>query len=207
MLTFARRGWHDGYEPFRQMGADTYIAVSPTRNILFTCDPEAVNQFLRSNTIGKPAGLMGILNVFGPTMTGTDNEESRQYRKIASPFFNEKTIQNVWTKSLEGGQAALEVLIGSRDHTCVKDLRSTLARLSLHLIRSICFESDEDIMDELQGRPHVPSGHTLSYSQAMHTMLEHFTTIFSISLVLLSDSQIFLPVTGLFAKKRQKHPR
>ena len=93
-------------------------------------------------------------------------------------------MKEVWNKSLEAGEAVLDML---QDSTPADDLRSIFAKLSLHLIKSIGFGEDESIVDELQGRSRIPPGHTLSYSQAMHTMLEHFTMIFFIPSVLLSN--------------------
>ena len=49
----------------------------------------------RENMVDKPQELIKQLNFFGPTITGTDGEEARLYRKITTPFFNEKTLQNV----------------------------------------------------------------------------------------------------------------
>ena len=186
VLTFARRGWHDGYNPFRKARAETFIVVSPTQNMLFTCEPEAVNQFLRGNAFDKPADLLNILNILGPTMTGTSNQESHRYRKISTPFFNEDSMQNIWAQSLDGGQAALKVLIGNQKLGYVKELRPVFARLTLHLINSVCFELDKDCVGELEGRSLIPSGHSLRYSQALHTMIDHFKILFALPLSLLS---------------------
>jgi hypothetical protein len=177
LLCFTR-GWHYGYQSFQKVGADTFIAVSPRGNILFTCDAEASNQFLRGSAFGKPAELLGILNVFGPTMTGTDGQETRIYRNVAKPFFTEQTMQQVWRNSVHGAALLLEVLTQGKAAEYHKDLRPILARLTLHLLNSVCFEKDKDCLDELQFSEEVLPGHEISYSAAMHKMLDHFGTIF-----------------------------
>ena len=58
-----------------ELGTDTYIVVSPSQNTLITCEPEAVNQILRGKGFDKPAELIKLLNVFGPTITGAENKE------------------------------------------------------------------------------------------------------------------------------------
>lgn len=88
-------GWHNGYEPFRHAGADTFLAVSPGSIILYTCEADVSSQLFRDNRLGKPAHLMQILNMFGPTITSTDGAESRLYRRITAPFFSEATMRNV----------------------------------------------------------------------------------------------------------------
>ena len=185
-LTLSRRGWHDGYSTFKKFGADTYIVVSPSQNILLTCEPEAVNQILRGNAFDKPTDLINILNIFGPTMTGADNREARQYRKITTPFFNEDSMQKIWAQSINGGEALLKVLLNSQSAGHTGEPQPLLARLSLHLLNSVCFESDHDCVEEIEGRSPIPSGHTLGYSQAMHAMLDHVKTIYAIPGPILS---------------------
>ena len=129
---------------------------------------------------------MNILNIFGPTMTGTKNQESRLYRKITTPFFNESAMQDVWNKSLEGAQAALEVLTGNKESNIVWEIRPILARLSLYLLNAVCFERCEDPVLELQDLGQLSSGHQMTYSQAMHATLDYMPTIFLAPPLLLS---------------------
>ena len=185
-LTLSRRVWHDGYSTFRKLGVDTYIIVSPSQNILHTCEPEAVCQILRSNAIDKPTELLSILNIFGPTITGAANREARLYRKVTSPFFNENVLQKVWSESVTGGEALLKVLVKVPKYGHTAELRTLLARLSLHVFNSVCFEIDQDCVRELEGRSPIPPGHAWNYSHAMHTMLDHIKIVYAVPLYLLS---------------------
>ncbi len=175
------RSWHYGYKPFKEFGADTIMIVTPSGNILITCDPEAAGQLFRNKSLGKPAELMGILNVFGPTITGTDGQEARLYRKITSPFFNEETMYRVWEKSVSSAEALLHVIQGHNE-----ELRPVLARMTLHLLNAVCFGCEQDCLDELQLRGHIPSGCKLSCSEAMAAMLEHLPTVFFTPSIVLS---------------------
>ena len=132
---------------------------------------------------------MDLLNLFGPTITGATNREARLYRKVTSPFFTENNLQKMWSQSLTGGEALLKVLVKAQEHGHTADLRKLLARLSLHVINSVCFESDQDCVKELEGRSPVPSGHASSYSQAMHTMLDHAKIVYAVPWRLLSISR------------------
>lgn len=129
---------------------------------------------------------MDLLNIFGPTMTGAENIEAHHYRKITAPFFNENSMQNVWTRSLGGGEALQKALVKSQRFGPVEP-RPFLARLSLFLLNSVCFESDLDCVEEVEGRSPVPSGHALGYSQALHTMLDYIKIVYAIPKPFLSS--------------------
>ena len=75
-------------------------------------------------------------------------------------------MQTVWTRSLGGGAALQNALVKSQrlGHT---EPRPFLARLSLFLLNSVCFESDLDCVEEIEGHSPIPSGHALGYSQAL----------------------------------------
>ena len=206
-FTLSRRAWHDGYSTFRKLGVDTYIIVSPSQNILHTCEPEAVCQILRSNAIDKPTEILDILNLFGPTITGATNREARLYRKVTSPFFNENILQKVWSQSVTGGEALLKVLVKVPKHGHTAELRTMLARLSLHVLNSVCFEMDQDCVRELEGRSPVPSGHASSYSHAMHTMLDHVKIVYAVPLYLLSMLRVASMVLGTLIDDSQKYRR
>lgn len=176
LLLFSE-GWHHGYQPFEDIGADTFLAVSPGGIILYTCDADVSTQLFRDGSFGKPAGLMKILNVFGPTMTGTDGPEARLYRRITAPFFNEATLRNVFRQSVQGGKELLLVLA----QTTVDDkLRTLTARLSLNLLNRVSLEhqSQSELGKALRFEDQVPLGHTMSYSQAMHALLDNFQTVY-----------------------------
>lgn len=166
--------------------------VSSSHNVLHTCDPEVSTQFFRSSAFGKPAELLGILNIFGPTMTGTEGPETRLYRRITAPFFNEQTLNQVWQKSISNTGTLLKVLLRDDAPGYNKELRPTLARLTLHLLNAVCYERDEDCLDELLFTEQVPPGHELSYSQAMHGVLDSFITIYATPRIILGMPHPFL---------------
>ncbi|MCJ1438187.1 hypothetical protein MMC27_007574 [Xylographa pallens] len=191
-LLLFTKGWHYGYQPFEKVGSDTFIVVSPGGNILHTCDPELSAYFLRSNTFGKPAELLNLLNIFGPTMTGTDGHETRLYRKIAAPFFTEQTLEEVWTRSVSDADTLFQVLQPGDD-----ELRPVLAKMTLHILNAVCFEDKSDLSKELQqSQVQPPPDHELSYSQAIHGVLDTFKTIFLLPKVILGTEQY--PVTKFF---------
>ena len=174
-------GWHNGYVPFSDVGVDSLMIVSPNSNILVTSDPDTAHQISQNTAFGKPRELMGMLNIFGPTLTGADGPEARLYRKLTAPFFNQETMNRVWMTSLNSAEVLAGVLEG-----CNEKLRPLLARLTLHIVNTVCFESGHDCLDELQDRVHIPPGHNLSVAQAMSTVLDFLPTVFSTPAIILS---------------------
>ncbi|KAJ5720785.1 cytochrome P450 [Penicillium malachiteum] len=169
--------WHNGYEPFERVGVDTFLAVSPGGIILYTCDADVSSQLFRDGRFGKPAHLMQILNIFGPTMTGTDGAESRLYRRIAAPFFNEATLRQVFSHSVEGGRELQLVL---RQDTAYRQLRTLAARVSLHLLNRVCNQNQtsEDLVRALRFKEKPTGTHRMTYTDAVHTLLNHYETVF-----------------------------
>ncbi|TFB00211.1 Cytochrome P450 3A13 [Trichoderma ghanense] len=169
--------WHNGYEPFQRLQADTFVAVSPGGLILYTCDPDVNVQLFRDGNFGKPAELLSILNVFGPTITGTDGPESRLYRKITAPFFSEKTLRRVFVQSVSAAKILLAALLRPDAH---HQLRTLSARVSLNTLSQITFsyQTDADLVQALAFQDNIPDGKTLSFSQALHGLLENLGVIF-----------------------------
>jgi cytochrome P450 len=155
-------------------------------NILFTCDPEASRQLLVGRVFDKPARLiMPMLNIFGPTITGTDGAEARLYRKIAAPFFKKHAMQEVWTESMRCVEKWMEHL--AIDSTPDPDLRSTLGGFNLHVISTVGFGKDMNCFD-ISSQGLVPQHHKLSFNQAMLSFINNFMTVFVTPVAVLSTT-------------------
>ena len=185
-LSLFGRVWHAGHEPFALIGNDTFIMVSPGGNVLWTCDPEAILQFSRRHhDFVKPVEMMGMLNIYGPTVTATEGEESRRYRKTAGPAFNKKTHNAVWTESL--GQATSLLGIWTSSNTAVTRINEDLAKLTLHVISCVCFDRKIGWGDEIRAGGSSIRQHNMSYSQAISSMMENIPILFLVPPFVLSE--------------------
>ena len=116
------------------------MVVSPTRNVLWTCDPQVILQVLsRRNDFHRPVVALKVLNLYGPTIMGTEGPESRLYQKITSPSFNDETHQAVWSVSLQLTQQLLKSWLEDEPVGHVLRMNQDTSRLTLCVISRVCF--------------------------------------------------------------------
>lgn len=188
------RAWNYGYEPFQTAGNDTFIAVSPTRNAIHTCDPAVSAQIFRRAEFRKPLGLIGLLNVFGPGLTGSEGAEGRLYRRITAPFFTDRTMDQVWSTSMESVQALMQNVVNLQNSTIEpkskKDLRSMIANMTLYSVFTVCFAKTPD-KERFRLNESIPTGHTIGFRHAVTSTLDCITQIALMPAIVLS---IHLPI-------------
>lgn len=161
--------------------------VSPGGNILWTCDPEAILQFTkRHHDFVKPVKMMGMLNIYGPTITATEGEESRLYRRIASPSFNERTHSSAWTESFRQTAALIEIWNDLRGS--MMQLNKDMATLTLHVLSCVCFDRRIEWAEGTQHQDHASKGHRMSYQEAISAMLNNIGTLFITPQAILSKN-------------------
>ena len=185
-LSLTHTLWHQGYKPFTYAqpgGADTFIVVSPWKNIVWTCDAHVITQTgspTRHDDFPKPARLMKVLNIFGPTLTASLGQEARTYRKITAPALNEALFRKVWDRSLTCAAQLLNrwAAFGG----LVSDLSTDMSHETLAVISDVCFGI------ELKNGDEKPRSHTLAYSDAMLALLNHANTLFFTPLPVLSKA-------------------
>ncbi|KAL8719761.1 MAG: hypothetical protein Q9225_003277 [Loekoesia sp. 1 TL-2023] len=158
------------------MEHDTLIIVAPAGNVLWTCDPEAIVQLSNQRRdFVKPVKMMEMLNIFGPTITATEGEESRLYRKIIAPSFNERTHEAVWRESMK--QADDMMNMWKSKGSAITNLNGDLAQLTLHVISDVCFARHLEWTDKTGTKDHVPPGHSLTYKRAINLVLEKIAVL------------------------------
>ena len=164
--------------------------VSPGDNVLWTCDPEAVLQFSKRQEFVKPVEMMGMLNMYGPTITGTEGEESRAYRKIAGPSFNDRTHRSVWTESIVETRSLLAMWKGSDNLT--GELNKDLARLTLNLTSYVCFDHKMMWVGGGEDPSILDKGHNFTYEEAIGSMLDNIPILFATPPPILSRCKLIV---------------
>ncbi|KAI9820423.1 MAG: hypothetical protein M1832_003756 [Thelocarpon impressellum] len=199
--------WERGYTVFDQIGADTFLTVSPGGISMFTCEAEAISQITnRRVDFPKPTEFYGLLNVFGPNVVGSEGAIWRHHRKITSPPFTEKNNELVWAETISQTTAMMAGWLGDDGHGLAKELGSDTMRLTLHIISKAGFgkklawpvqtATQQDIppgSDSVNreadiSSSHVPPGHTLSYKDALASILASLLWVLMTPHILLKNS-------------------
>ena len=178
----------EGYGPFAREGSDTFIIVSAGGNILWTCDPETILQFSkRSLDFVKPVEMMGMLNMYGPTVTATEGVESCRYRNIAAPSFTDKTHGFAWTGSLGPTAALLKRWLSMPSP--IQQLNEDAAKLTLQVISYVMFDRRIEWAEATEF-PYGPSeGHRMTYREAISSMVDNIPTLFIMPLSVLGKTE------------------
>lgn len=197
--------WHDQYSIFQELGCDNFITVSPARNNLYTADAAVIDQITkRRNDFPKPIELYRSLDLYGKNVVSTEGNVWRLHRKTVSPPFNEKNNQLVWLESLRQVQAMVDGWLGSqtKSSSTVHTLAEDCMKLSLHVISYAGFGVKLDWPDqgqeggvngstsstavEASRDSRFGSDHTMTYTEALQTLLHNIVWILVLPIYLLS---------------------
>jgi hypothetical protein len=155
------------------VGADTFFVVSAGGNVLWTCDPDVITQISnRKSDFTKPTDTLGMLNLYGPTITASEEEEHR-----------------IWQESVR--QAGLMLDFWNRDGGRVADMNADANRYALHVLSKAFFGKTMTWEFDAE-KSH---GHHLSYPEAIGAVFKYNNTIFTTLWPLLSE---FTRVLRLF---------
>ena len=186
--------WTSRYTLYKKLG-DTYMVVAPGGNILTTADASVISQITtRRNDFPKPIEIYGSLNIYGKNVVTTEGQEWRHHRKITSPPFAEKNNHLVWSETLHQAQAMTQSWMGeSNDKTqTVNSIAEDTMKLSLNIISRAGFgvrsswigATDEKQREKAQKT--FDNGHTMSYDNALSSLLHNMVFILLLPRSLLS---------------------
>ncbi|KAJ4357238.1 uncharacterized protein N0V89_001813 [Didymosphaeria variabile] len=184
------RIWQAGYSVFRELGTDSFFICSPSGPMLMTCDVHLVKQVLtRAHDFHAPVEVLGLYNIYGPTLAASEGEQWRLYRKITTPFFNQKTYGKVWKESLEKAERLSAQWSHGNDDARVADVKEQLmSKLNLRVIAKIFYDQELPYDAENAMKDVAPKGHALTFSEAINAVLSNLATVFSVPNWLLAKS-------------------
>ncbi|KAM3413795.1 hypothetical protein BST61_g10479 [Cercospora zeina] len=172
-------GWAKQYDSFRELGSDMFMLVSPGAVSVFVADPEAVAQITsRRNDFPKPIWMYRSVDLFGKSVVSTEGHVWRQHRKVTSPPFTERNNRLVWHESLRQAEGMMTGWIAAEqnDSGTVGDVATEAMRLSLHVISAAGFGVQLHWPHE--GKVAIiPEGHTMTYKDALETLLHNLILI------------------------------
>lgn len=192
------------YEPFKRLGTDTFLTVSPERNVLYTADADVISQITtRKNDFPKALEVYESIKIYGNNVITSEGQAWRHHRKITSPPFSEKNNHLVWTETLEQCQAMsigwFDGDTGKTGSKTIYTLAEDTMRLSLYVISRAGFGVHLQWPGSEGAHAHehaknkedssaFAQGHTMSYTDAMASLLHHLIWILILPSFLLSNS-------------------
>ena len=188
-------GWKRRYEPFAKIGADTFLTVCPERIVLCTAEASVISQISnRRNDFPKALEVYGSLKIYGENVVVVEGQRWRHHRKITSPPFSEKNNGLVWQETLDQTMAMVGSWFDGPRATESRTL-STIAedamRLSLHIISRAGFgvplEWPKDGEDGEHPGDKLENGHTMTYTDALGSLLHNILWLLALPRGLLSE--------------------
>ena len=201
-------GWERKYEPFKRLGTDTFLAVSPSRNMLYTADADVIGQMTsRRNDFPKALEVYDSLRLYGNNVVTSEGQMWRNHRKIISPQFSENNNHLVWAETLEQCQAMVsgwfDGNLAKTGSKTIRTLKEDTMRLSLYVISRAGFgiqmqwptnegaHANGNVKVKQDNGPSTlekSQGHTMSYTDALGSILHNIFWVLIIPPSILSNS-------------------
>ncbi|KAF2108753.1 cytochrome P450 [Lophiotrema nucula] len=153
----------------RKLGS-SFVVVSAERNVIYTCDKEAVQWVLgRRKDFLKP-DVYEALDIFGRNVDTVNGDDWSRHRKLTAPCFNERVSSLVWDESLRQGRSMLSHWLSQGK---ISDMVDDTRTLALHVLSAAGFGVSHDF---LEGNAKPAEGHLMSHRDALTTILRNLVT-------------------------------
>lgn len=171
--------WHVGHQPFAELGSDNIMLSSPNGNMLWSGDPEVINQIAGQGTkFVKPVELFSFFDIFGPNMQTSKGKSWRSDRKIVAPAIGPHSNAAMWQAALHESKKLTEILV--KDDPVVSHMKDHMSEISLHCITKSLFDTElEYETTNVFPSPELPAGR-LGFVEAMFTTIDKIGIIDSI---------------------------
>lgn len=126
-----------------------------------------------------------MLNIHGPTVTGTEGEESRRYRRITAGSFSTRTYEKTWKESLI---QARELFLRLKKLEDKRRLNRELERMTLNVVSNVCCGTGEgaDVSSTKPPTSRAGRKHKMTYQEAFGTSADYMGAIYIIPHFILS---------------------
>lgn len=176
-VSYSYVGWpfDDKYAIHERLG-DAFLVVNPANIELYIAEGEAIDTIVsRRKDFPKPVDLMyKPLEVFGKNVDTVEGEEWQRHRKITTPPFNERNSSLVWKESLRQAGDMIDEWSAHREEGVNTTSDDTMT-LALHVLTSAGFGTSYSFKT---GEAILPAGHTMSYRDALNTVLRGIIAVF-----------------------------
>ncbi|MCJ1311357.1 hypothetical protein MMC25_005028 [Agyrium rufum] len=171
--------WHDKNQLHRIHGP-AFVIVTPGQNHLIVGDAAACNDiFKRWREVVKNPAFNDSLNIFGHNVgTAAGNDWQRQ-RKTTAVAFNEHNNGLVWSEAIKQASQMLSTWVAAGNNGTTSVVEDTNL-FALHILTCAGFGLSYDFDSSMN---QVAEGHTMTYRDALKTMLGNIFITFAVSSV------------------------
>lgn len=153
---------------------DAYILCSPAKNWLYLGDPDVINTMMRRGSdFPHDSELTAMLDVFGPNISTAQGADWKKMRKIISSCFSDANFEPAWRESVSQAVAM------GQYWSCQPSVETTAhdtRTLSLNVMSKAGFGIAYPFKGHHEGQLKL-QGSTLSYKDALQTILENSIVI------------------------------
>ncbi|KAI1526053.1 CypX Cytochrome P450 [Pyrenophora tritici-repentis] len=171
--------WHVGHEPFEQLGSDNIMLSSPNGNMLWSSDPETINQIAnQAKNFRKPVEYFSFFDTYGPNMQTSLGDNWKAQRKMVAPAIGSHSNAAMWQSSLL--QAERLTALMTADGPVISHMKDHMSEISLHCIAQCFFNKnlEYETIKEFPSRE-LPEGR-FGFVEAMFTTIDKLGIIDSI---------------------------
>ena len=162
------------HAPFKALGTDTFLTVSPGGILFNTADAAVISQILsRGAEFPKATEIYKQINIYGTNVVSTEGAVWRYHRKLTSPAFSDKNNQLVWKETLNQSKRMIKKLLGPKgEPMTVKHLGDNTMRLSLEVLGRAGLGQRLEWPAESEGKEEP-----LSFTSSLEYVSLHIVTI------------------------------
>jgi hypothetical protein len=180
-------GWHDGYDAYRRVGADSYVLVAPAGLMILTCAPDAIDEILhRRDAFPRPVELFRAIGRYGNNLACSEGAQWRRMRRPVSRAFGDRNNREVWLETLY--QAARMVRSWTPGQSI--PLNADTRRMSQNVISKAVFGYRMPWGDEPVAREETKHG-GMSYIDASRGLVHNILLVIGLPELLLSRWRLF----------------
>ncbi|TGO48571.1 hypothetical protein BOTNAR_0468g00050 [Botryotinia narcissicola] len=172
--------WHVRYTPFEDLNTDKIMLSSPSRNMLWTADPELIDQISSQAARSvKPVELFGFFGIYGPNMQTTINDDGKLHRKMIAPPIGSHSNIKMWQASLFETKKFTDLLIQKISKVTL--MKDCLFELTLHCVIQSLFDPELTFEYFKEGSTSSKQVERTGFVEAMFTTIDKMEVVDNIS--------------------------
>lgn len=174
-------GWqlHDRHTTHSHLGP-AFVLVAPGHNEVFIAEPHAAAHVLgKYKEWIKSEELYVLFGAFGQNVNSVNGKDWQRHRKITGPTFKEGTNGVVWTQTRLRAAVLVERWTAGKEGMDLAEVATGTCRMVMDVLMAAGFGKTSS--DDGVGLAEKGKGHTMSYGDALHTLLQNLAMVITLA--------------------------